>query len=274
MENDNVEIFEQSDEVSNSDTSSSEQSSVSEEVETVVSETSSDLDRADEQSEIETDLNHEEVNETENDSDFEEESEEVSEEESEEEIEEDSEEETPSSTIIQVLENPDSDLGYDTIELDVESLNTMAGAYVEQMLAVTPTSNDYYAFIESPILEYMQGVLDNYPLNEYRAYHLRHYVSSSQYYSYYDDYYYLFYDFDDESAEQCLEIYKANGSNSYSLTWGTAEVLNASIMYGSSDNMSDIRGGVSHVETLALLSAIGVVAVLYVLNAIFRHIRS
>lgn len=268
MENDNVEIIEQSDEVSNSDTSSSEQSSVSEEVETVVSETSIDSDRADEQSEIETDQNQEEVNETEIDSNSEDEVEEDSEEGSEEEV----EEETPSSTIIQVLENPDSDLGYDTIELDVESLNTMAGAYVEQMLAVTPTSNDYYAFIESPILEYMQGVLDNYPLNEYRAYHLRHYVSSSQYYSYYDDYYYLFYDFDDESAEQCLEIYKPNGSNSYSLTWGTAEVLNASIMYGSSDNMSDIRGGVSHVETLALLGAIGVVAVLYVLNAIFRHI--
>ena len=257
MENDNVEIIEQSDEVSNSDTTSSEQSSVPVE-ETIVSETSSDSDRADEQSELETDLNHDEVNETDNVEESEEESEEVI--------------ETPSSTIIQVLENPDSDLGYDTIELDVESLNTMAGAYVEQMLAVNPTSNDYYSFIESPILEYLQGVLDNYPLNEYRAYHLRHYVSSSQYYSYYDDYYYLFYDFDDESAEQCLEIYKANGSNSYSLTWGTAEVLNASIMYGSSDNMSDIRGGVSHVETLALLGAIGGVAVLYVLNSIFRHI--
>ena len=272
MENDYVETIEQSDEVSNTDTSFSEQSSIYEETEVVVSETSSDSDLSDEQSEIETDFNYDVVEETEVEEEFEEVSEEESEEGSQEESEEGSQEETPSSTIIQVIENSDSDLGYDTVELDVESLNTMASAYVEQMLALTPTSNDYYAFIESPILEYMQGVLDNYPLNEYRAYHLRHYVSSSQYYSYYDDYYYLFYDFNDESAEQCLEIYKSNGSSSYTLTWGTAEVLNASIMYGSSDNMSDIRGGVSHVETLALLGAIGIVAVLYVLNAIFRHI--
>lgn len=263
MENDNTEVIEQSSEVVYTDSSSSEQSSTSE-TETVVSVTSSDSDQADEQSQEETDQNQEEVNETDTEEDTEEETEEDSE--------EDTEEDSPSSTVIQVVENSDSDTGYDTIELDVESLNIMASAYSESLLSVSVTTNDYYAFIESPVLEYFQGVIDSYPLNDYRAYHLRHYVSSSQYYSYYDDYYYLFYDYDDESAEQCLEIYKANGSNSYSLTWGTAEVLDADILYGSDEYMSDLRGGISHVETLAILCAFGVVAVLYVLSAIFKHI--
>lgn len=193
---------------------------------------------------------------------------------SEESEEEETEDEKPESTVIQVKEDENSENGYTTTELDVESLNIMSQAYVEQMLAVTPTSNDYYDFIGSDVLEYFSDVMANYPLNEYRAYHLRHWVSSSQYYNYYDDYYYLFYDFNGDSAEECLEIYKANNASNYRFNWGTAEVLNSSIMYGSGDNMADLRKGVSYVQEMAFLCSIGVVFVLFVLGAIFKHIAS
>lgn len=205
--------------------------------------------------------------------DLEEDSSEV-EETSEESEEEKTEDEKPESTVIQVKEDETSETGYTTTELDVESLNIMSQAYVEQMLAVTPTSNDYYDFIGSDILEYFSDVMANYPLNDYRAYHLRHWVSSSQYYNYYDDYYYLFYDFNGDSAEECLEIYKANNASNYRFNWGTAEVLNSSIMYGSGENMADLRKGVSYVQEMALLCSIGIVFVLFVLGAIFKHIRS
>lgn len=193
---------------------------------------------------------------------------------SEESEEEKTEDEKPESTVIQVKEDETSETGYTTTELDVESLNIMSQAYVEQMLAVTPTSNDYYTFIESDILEYFSSIMANNPLNDYRAYHLRHWISSSQYYNYYDDYYYLFYDYDGESSEQCLEIYKANNSNSYRLNWGSAEVLNASIMYGTETQQADLRKGVSYVQEMAFLSVIGIISVLYVLRAIFKHISS
>lgn len=182
--------------------------------------------------------------------------------------------EKPESTVIQVKEDDSSETGYTTTELDVESLNIMSQAYVEQMLAVTPTNNDYYSFIENDILEYFSDVMANYPLNDYRAYHLRHYVSSSQYYNYYDDYYYLFYDYDGDSAEECLEVYKANNASNYRFNWGTAEVLNASIMYGTDSQQADLRKGVSYVQEMAFLSVLGIIGVLYVLGAIFKHIRS
>ena len=55
--------------------------------------------------------------------------------------------EEPTSTVIQVERTESGDL--DITELDVNSLNIMSESYVENMLAVTPTGNDYYAFIDS-----------------------------------------------------------------------------------------------------------------------------
>ena len=190
-----------------------------------------------------------------------------------EDIEEDSEEDSPSSTVIQVVENDETG-ELDITELDVGSLNIMAESYAEQMLAVTPTSNDYYDFLPTDVLNFFSGIMSNNLLNDYRAYHLRHYIYNGQYYSYYDDYYYLFYDYDGDDPEQCVELYKANGSNSYQVTWGTAEVLNATIMYGNEDSMSDLRRGVSYGQEMAFLLVLAGVLVLYIVNAIFRHLRS
>lgn len=211
--------------------------------------------------------NHsDQVNESEldrNDEETEEPTEEVSEEE---EI-----EEQPESTVIQVVENPDSELGYDTVELDIESLNIMAESYADQMLAVTPTSNDYYTFIDSQIADYFSGVMANYPFNEYKAYHLRHWVYNSSYSSYYDDYYYLFYDY---PANDCIEIRKAHDSSQYVLTSGSAEILSSTITYGSGSGESDLREGVSYVTWFSALSVIACVCVLYIVHAIFKHLSS
>lgn len=174
-----------------------------------------------------------------------------------------------SSTVIQVEESEDGELS--VTELDVTSLNILSESYVESMLAVTPTSNDYYTFIDSPILEYFEGLMANYPLNQYKAYHLRHYVSSSSYSSYYDDYYYLFYDYPENS---CLELYKPYNSNSYTATWGSAEILDSTISYGSEQGWSDLRGGVNYVSWLSALGVLACVCVLYIVHAIFRHLHS
>lgn len=177
--------------------------------------------------------------------------------------------EEPTSTVIQVEENEDGDLNI--TELDVTSLNMMSESYVETMLAVTPTSNDYYTFLDSTIEDYFSGIMANYPLNQYKAYHLRHYVYNTQYSSYYDDYYYLFYDYPNNS---CLELYKAYNSSSYSATWGTAEILDSTISYGSETGWSDLREGVNYVSWLSALGVLACVCVLYIVHAIFRHLHS
>lgn len=177
--------------------------------------------------------------------------------------------EEPTSTVIQVERTEDGDL--DITELDVNSLNIMSESYVESMLALTPTSNDYYTFIDSSIEDYFSGIMANYPLNEYKAYHLRHYVYNTQYSSYYDDYYYLFYDYPNNS---CLELYKSYNSNSYTATWGTAEILDSTISYGSEVGWSDLREGVNYVSWLSALGVLACVCVLYIVHAIFRHLHS
>ena len=119
---------------------------------------------------------------------FEEESDEVSEESEEE------SEETPSSTVIQVVKDESSDTGYTINELDVQALNDFIRAE-NDVRSVSPTSNDYYAFIDGNIYTYFADYMANYPLNEYKACHLRHWIQNTQYSSYYDDYYYLWYDY-------------------------------------------------------------------------------
>ena len=249
MEYENIEVVESPTEDSSSSSESVQESTEvvsSEEVEILESYETEAHDRTDEYSEVAED--HEE---------------------SVEEVEE--VEEKPSSTIVQYLENEEG--GLELTELDVNSLNIMSQSYVENMLAVQPGTNDYYDFIPENIMAYFQGVMSNHLTNDYRAYHLRHWIQNSQYYSYYDDYYYLFYDFDGESAEQCLEIYKPNGQNDYRFTWGNCEVLNASIMYGTGENMSDLRKGVSYGQEMAFLLVLAGFLCLYIVNAIFRHLR-
>lgn len=178
------------------------------------------------------------------------------------------------SSVYQVKEDSESETGYSVVGLDVDSLNQMVQGYNEVLTAqtVTPTTNDYYAFIDGDILEYFQGVMANKPLNEYRACHLRHWIQNTQYYSYYDDYYYLWYDYG--NSLDYIEIVKYNGQANYIVSNGSGSVLNASIMYGSDDGLSDLRRGVSYVQEMALLCSVAIVLVLYIVRAIFKHLCS
>ena len=178
------------------------------------------------------------------------------------------EEEKPSSTIFQVIEDENSPDGYTISELDVTGLNQFIQAENE-IRSVTPTSNDYYTFISGDIEEYFQDVMALYPLNEYKAVHLKHYVSSGSYSSYYDDYYYLWYDYPNS---ECVEIYKANNSSQYRVTWTTQSDLTSSIVYGSHQGQADFRKGVSYVQEIAFLGAVGVVLILYICSAFFKHL--
>lgn len=183
---------------------------------------------------------------------------------------EESEEEKPISTVIQVVENKESETGYDITELDIESLNKMSESYVEAMLAVTPTTNDYYTFLGEDIESYFSGIMANYPLNEYRAYHLRHWIQNTSYSSYYDDYYYLYYDYPNTD---CIEVYKSYNASNYQVRYTTAPILSSTITYGCDEGLSDIRKGVSYVEGLSVCCVVAGLLVLYIISAIFKHLK-
>lgn len=178
------------------------------------------------------------------------------------------EEEKPSSTVIQVTPDENSDTGYTINELDVSGLNAFIQAENE-VRSVNPTSNDYYTFLGSDIEEYFSGIMANYPLNEYKAVHLRHWIQNTSYNSYYDDYYYLWYDY---PSENVVEVYKQYNNSQYVVSNTTQRDLNATIVYGSSQGQSDLRKGVSYVQEIALLGAVGVCLILYILHAFFKHL--
>lgn len=177
-------------------------------------------------------------------------------------------EEKPSSTVIQVTpdtENPDS---FTIDELNVRGLNDFINSENE-LRSVSPTSNDYYTFLGSDIQEYFSGIMALYPLNDYKACHLKHWVQNTSYNSYYDDYYYLWYDY---PSQNVVEIYKQYNSSQYIVTYTTQRDLNASIVYGSNQGQSDIRKGVSYVQEMGLLCAVACCLVLYMLRAFFKHL--
>lgn len=178
------------------------------------------------------------------------------------------EEETPSSTVIQVTPDENSDTGYTINELDVSGLNAFIQAENE-VRSVNPTSNDYYTFLGSDIENYFSGIMANYPLNEYKAVHLRHWIQNTSYNSYYDDYYYLWYDY---PSENVVEVYKQYNNSQYVVSNTTQRDLNATIVYGSFQGQSDLRKGVSYVQEIALLGAVGVCLILYILSAFFKHL--
>lgn len=178
------------------------------------------------------------------------------------------EEETPSSTVIQVTPDENSDTGYTINELDVGGLNAFIQAENE-VRSVTPTSNDYYTWLGSDIEEYFSGIMALYPLNEYKAVHLRHWIQNTSYNSYYDDYYYLWYDY---PSENVVEVYKQYNNSQYVVSYTTQRDLNATIVYGSAQGQSDLRKGVSYVQEMGLLCAVGVCLVLYILHAFFKHL--
>lgn len=162
--------------------------------------------------------------------------------------------------------------GSETTSLDVGALNDFFASEEELRASqIQVGQNDYFDFMPETIQEYFAGIMDKYPLNEYYAYHQRHWLQNSQYYSYYDDYYYLFPDLKNNPTE-CYEIIKFNGQSNFVVNHTTATRANATIEYGSAVGQSDFRRGVSTIESKALLLAVGFVLCTWVLNNLWKHI--
>lgn len=160
----------------------------------------------------------------------------------------------------------------ETTSLDVSSLNDFFASEEELRASqISVGANDYFDFMPETIQEYFAGIMDKYPLTEYYAYHQRHWLQNSQYYSYYDDYYYLFPDIVN-SPNECYEIIKYNGQSNYVVNHTTSTRANATIEYGSGVGQSDLRKGVSTIESKALLFAFGFVLCSWVLSNLFKHI--
>ena len=175
-------------------------------------------------------------------------------------------------TQIEVVQNStDTDSGEtSTTSLDIGSLNDFFASEEELRASqIQVGQNDYFDFMPETIQEYFAGIMDKYPLTDYYAYHQRHWIQNTQYYSYYDDYYYLW---PDTSSNDCIEVIKYNGQSNYVVNHISMVPATATIEYGSEVGQSDIRKGVSTIESKALLLAVGFVLCTWVLNNLWKHI--
>ena len=181
------------------------------------------------------------------------------------------EEQTP--TQIEVVQNSTDDESGEvsTTSLDIGSLNEFFASEEELRASqISVGQNDYFDFIPQTIQDYFAGIMDKYPLNEYYAYHQRHWLQNSQYHSYYDDYYYLFPDIKNNPTE-CYEVIKYNGQSNYVVNHTTATRAQATIEYGSAVGQSDFRKGVSTLESKALLFTCALLVCYVVLHNLFAH---
>lgn len=161
--------------------------------------------------------------------------------------------------------------GSETTSLDVGALNDFFASEQELRASqIQVGQNDYFDFMPETIQDYFSGIMDKYPLNEYYAYHQRHWIQNSQYHTYYDDYYYLFPDLINNPTE-CYEVIKYNGQSNYVVNHTTASRANATIAYGSAVGQSDFRRGVSTLESKALLFTCALLVCYVVLHNLFAH---
>ena len=155
--------------------------------------------------------------------------------------------------------------------LDIGSLNDFFASEEELRVSqIQVGQNDYFDFMPQTIQDYFAGIMDKYPLNEYYAYHQRHWLQNSQYHSYYDDYFYLFPDLKNNPTE-CYEVIKYNGQSNYVVNHTTATRAQATIEYGSAVGQSDFRKGVSTLESKALLFTCALLVCYVVLHNLFAH---
>ena len=138
--------------------------------------------------------------------------------------------------------------------------------------------SDYYTYLPTQFVSYFSGVLDNIGDTDYIAFAYRHYLND--YNNNYIDYYRLVYDVDVQNGQlvsgnyPCVTVSKDNNYyNGYSQTEETYNLTSVpSFAYGSFGHISDLREGVSHNETWAILFFLGFFTVYGVLHGIFDFI--
>lgn len=139
-------------------------------------------------------------------------------------------------------------------------------------------NNDYYTTLNTTWIDYFAGVLANMGDTDYIAYSLRDYDSGD---SSYTEHYVLVLNVDVENDSlvagnyNCMDIYRDSNSKSYICNEHTVNITSVPFpAYGSFGNLSDIRKGVSHNETWAILFAIGFAVVYSVCHDIFDYVMS
>lgn len=138
--------------------------------------------------------------------------------------------------------------------------------------------SDYYTYLPTQLESYFSGVLDNIGDTDYIAFAYRHYYND--YNNNYIDYYRLVYDVDVQNGQlvsgnyPCITVAKDNNYyNGYSQTEETYNLTSVpSFAYGSFGRVSDLRKGVSHNETWAILFFLGFFTTYIVLRGIFDFI--
>ena len=138
--------------------------------------------------------------------------------------------------------------------------------------------SDYYTYLPTQFESYFSGVLDNIGATEYVAFAYRHYLND--YNNNYIDYYRLIYDLDIQNGQlvsgnyPCITVARDNNYyNGYSQTEETYNLTSVpNFAYGSFGHVSDLRKGVSHNETWAVLFFLGFFTVYIVLRGIFDFI--
>lgn len=138
--------------------------------------------------------------------------------------------------------------------------------------------SDYYTYLPTQLESYFSGVLDNIGDTDYVAFAYRHYLND--YNNNYIDYYRLIYDLDIQNGQlvsgnyPCVTVTKDNNYyNGYSQTDETYNLTSVpNFAYGSFGHVSDLRKGVSHNETWAVLFFLGFFTTYIVLRSIFDFI--
>ena len=138
--------------------------------------------------------------------------------------------------------------------------------------------SDYYTYLPTQFESYFSGVLDNLGDTDYVAFAYRHYLND--YNNNYIDYYRLVYDVDVQNGQlvsgnyPCITVARDNNYyNGYSQTEETYNLTSVpNFAYGSFGHLSDLRKGVSHNETWAVLFFLGFFTVYIVLRGIFDFI--
>ena len=186
------------------------------------------------------------------------------------------------------LETPEENEGAQVGEEQPETsvyFNEELGAYPvylvddgsDDVMALANYS-DYYTYLPTQLESYFSGVLDNIGDTDYIAFAYRHYLND--YNNNYIDYYRLIYDLDIQNGQlvsgnyPCITV--ARDNNYYNGYRQTEETYNLpsvpNFAYGSFGHVSDLRKGVSHNETWAVLFFLGFFTTYFVLRGIFDFI--
>lgn len=188
-----------------------------------------------------------------------------------------------SSGDVLATESPETDVLASGSQVDLSTLiDEDLGGVPVVMVADTTTvdavavgDNSGYQLPEYYV-NYFTGVLDNIGDTEYLAFCTREYPYGNDYWV---EHFRLVYDIEvvEGHAIQgnypCVDIYRYSSTSNYYVENVTYQLSSVpSFSYGSFGLYSDLRKGVSHVETLTILFFLGFFAVYFVIRFMFNFV--